>query len=119
MASAIVVLLPAELPRLTPDWKLSRLTQGGRDELIEVRVRCAPAEAPVKKAWREKPSIADVKLALGEIAKSYPPDAQPAEREIVGKVKDRLGPEVTRDQVRKALKTSPLRGRRGYRSTKA
>jgi hypothetical protein len=111
-------VLPAELPRLTPDWELSRLTQGGCVELIEVRVQCAPAEPPVKKAWREKPSNADVKSTLVKIAKGYPPDAQPAEHEIFGKVKDRLGPEVTRDQVRKALKTSPLHGRRGYRSTK-
>src|SRR5262249_58306496 len=55
------VVLLAELPRLRPDWRLSRLVRvgcdgcdgeigrGGRDEFIDVRVRRPPAE-PVKKA---------------------------------------------------------------------
>jgi len=113
-------VLPAELPRLTPDWELSRLTQGDRDEFIEVRVQRTSAKPPVKKAWRNKPSNADVRSALAEIAKGYPPDARPAEKEILRKVRDhRLGSGATRSQVRAALKTSSLHGRRGHRSTKA
>ena len=36
-------VLPAELPRLRPDMQLSRLTLGGRDEFIDVRIRRAPS----------------------------------------------------------------------------
>jgi hypothetical protein len=111
-------VLLAELPRLSPKWELSRLTQGGRDEFIEVRVQRTPAEL-LKKAWREKPSDTDVRSALADVAKSYSPGARPAEKEILGKVRDhRLGSGATREQVRDALKTSPLHGRRGYRGSK-
>jgi hypothetical protein len=111
-------VLPTELPRLTPDWELSRLTQGGRDEFIEVRIQRAPDEPPAKKTWREKPSNAQVESALADIAKGYPAGAQPAADEVLDKIRKRLGPEVTRSQVRAALKKSVLHGRRGYRSTK-
>jgi hypothetical protein len=111
-------VLPAELPRLSPEWELSRLAQDGRDEFIEVRVQRTPAELP-KKAWRNKPSDANVRLALADVEKLYPLDARPPEKEILGKVRDhRLGSGATREQVRDELKTSRLRGRRGYRGTK-
>jgi hypothetical protein len=37
------VVTPAELPRLMPDWALSRLTLGGRDEFVGVQVWRAPS----------------------------------------------------------------------------
>jgi hypothetical protein len=109
-------VLPAELPRLTPDWELSRLTFGGRDDFINVRVRRAPAE-PVKKAWRERPTKAAVRDSMKQVAQTYPPDAQPPFSEIWDRLKERL-PGVSRDVARKALKqyTPHLVGRQGYRS---
>ena len=109
-------LLPAELPRLTPDWELSRLTLGGRDDFIDVRVRRVPAE-PVKKAWRGRPNKAAVKAAMGQVAQTYPPDAKPPFPEIQDKL-EKLLPGVTREVARDALKqyAPHLAGRRGYRS---
>jgi hypothetical protein len=62
-----------------------------------------------------------VEAAFLEIAKDYAPGAQPSEDEIWGKLKDRLGPNVSRKQMRDGLKNAAphLRGRRGYRSTKS
>jgi hypothetical protein len=110
------ILLPAELPRLTPDWELSRLTLSGRDDFIDVRVRRVPAE-PVKKAWRGRPDKAAVKDAMKAVAKAYPLDAQPPFSEIQNKL-EKILPEVTRKVARDALKqyAPHLVGRRGYRS---
>jgi hypothetical protein len=113
-------VLPAELPRLTPDWELSRLCRGTSDEFIEVHVRRPPAE-PVKKAWRKRPDKSALKAAMTGIARGYQPDAQPSLNEIWNALKGRLGPNVTRQQARDALKdyAPHLRGRPGYRSTKS
>lgn len=107
---------PVELPRLRPDWELSRLIVGTRDEFIDVRVRRIAAE-PIKKAWRKKPANRDVEAAMVEIAKIYPPGARPGEAEIWAKLKGCLG-DVTREQARNTLaKRAPhLQGQRGYRS---
>jgi hypothetical protein len=109
-------VLPAELPRLTPDWELSRLTFGGRDDFINVRVRRAPAE-PVKKAWRKRPNKAAVRDSMKQVAQTYPLDAQPPFSEIWDRLKE-LSPGVTREVAREALKqyAPHLVGRRGYRS---
>jgi hypothetical protein len=112
-------LLPAELPRLAPDWELSRLTRDGRDEFIDVRVRHAPA-APVKRAWRESPSRGALKNAAEDVAQRYPHGAKPSFKEFWGALK-KLIPGVTRTDAQTALKdyAPQLRGRRGYRSTKS
>lgn len=109
-------VVPAELPRLTPDWELSQLTFGGRDDFINVRVRRAPAE-PVKKAWRKRPNKAAVRDAMKQVAQTYPPDAQPPFSEIWDSLKELL-PGVTREVAREALKQQAphLVGRPGYRS---
>jgi hypothetical protein len=112
------VILPAELARLVPDWKLLRLTLDGRDEFLAARVRRRPAEW-VKKAWRERPDQAAIKNATLNIAKKYPPGTQPpSASEFWGELKELLGPTVTRKQARDALKdyASHLIGRRGYHS---
>jgi hypothetical protein len=107
-----------ELARLSPDWNLSRLCRGDLDEFVEARVRRA-ATNPVKRNWRKLPSDPDVENAMFEIAKAYGPDAHPAFNDVWDALKTSLGPEVTRDQVRKVLGKkafSHLRGQRGYRS---
>jgi hypothetical protein len=111
-------VLPAELPRLKPDWELSRLTCGENDEFIDVRVRHAPAE-PVKKTWRNKPSDKDVAATMKQVAADYPSGAQPSVKEIWFELEYQLTEEVTRKQVREAIKNHApqLRGRRGHRST--
>lgn len=96
------VLLPAELPRLTPDWGLSRLMLDGRDEFIGVRARRMPAE-PVQRAWREPIAKADLKAAAEAIAQIYA-GTQPSEEEFWGKLKDQTGrQDLTREEARKAL----------------
>jgi hypothetical protein len=119
-------VLSAELPRLTPDWGLSRLIRDGRDEFIAVRVRRVPAE-PIKKTWKDKPTQVEVDAAMVEIAKGYPPaqeyppDApRPSFDDIWEALKGRCGA-VTRRQARDALdnRASHLRGQPGYRSTKS
>lgn len=109
-------VLVAELPRLRPDWELSRLVLGTSDEFIDVRVRRVPAE-PIKKAWREKPTKKAVEAAMLDIAKGYPPGARPGEAKILAKLKARL-PGATRAQERDAVKKCAphLRGQRGYSS---
>ena len=109
-------VLPAELPRLRPDWELSRLRLGARDEFIDARVRRAPAE-PVKKSWRERPTKEALQTAMEEIAKTYPADARPSFKEIWDALKDRLGADLPRQDALAALSYAPhLRGRRGHRS---
>lgn len=104
-------VLPAELPRLTPDWELSRLMLDGRDEFINVRVRRTPAE-PVKKAWRAKPSLAELKLVIVDIALGYPqaqerPETRPSFEEVWIKLRAHFETEIPRDDVRKALDVAP------------
>lgn len=53
------VVLPVELPRLVPDWSLSRLTLGGHDELVDVRIWHAPSALAATEA-------ADVAAFAGE-----------------------------------------------------
>jgi hypothetical protein len=112
-------VLPVELVRLRPDWSLSRLCLGERDEFIAARVRRAPTK-PVKSRWREHSPEAVVHEVMHEIAEGYPPGARPAFAEILKALRghDRLGPEVTRAQAQNALKkVAPhLRGQRGYRA---
>jgi hypothetical protein len=112
-------VLPAELPRLKPDWELSRLTVDGRDVFIDVRIRRAPS-APVKKNWREPSSEKVLKSVMQDIERPYPPDAKPPFKEIFAALRDRL-PDLPRDVARNALiKYAPrLCGRRGYRGTKS
>src|SRR5262249_10844109 len=83
-----LAVLPAELPRLTPDWDLSRLRRGERDEFIDVRGWGAPAE-PSKKAWRgNKPSAAAVRDAVRKIADQHPADTPPpSEPQIIARLK--------------------------------
>jgi hypothetical protein len=114
-------VLPAELARLTPDWELSRLCRGAKDEFISVRVRLAPA-VPVKKAWRKSPTNAELKAAAEALAETYPPGAQPSFNDFSTALKAYLGqPDLPRADARRALNYAPqLRGRRGYRgSTKS
>ena len=83
-----------------------------------VCVRRPPGE-PVKRTWREKPSDEAVETAILDFAKGYSTGAYPSEDEFLGAARGRLGPEVTRQQVRDALNLHPhLKGRRGYPSTK-
>jgi hypothetical protein len=104
-----------ELPRLAPDWELSRLTRGADDEFIDVQVRHATAR-PIN--WRKKPSDKDVADAMKRVAAKYPADAQPSEKEVWFELEYDLKEEVARNQVRAAIKNHApqLHGRRGYRS---
>jgi hypothetical protein len=111
------VISPIELPRLYPDWKLSRLRRGDRDEWLDARVRRTPVELPKREP---KPKKSDLKIAMEEVAATYPPGAHPPSEEIWRALDDLAGPGVTRAQAREALaKYAPqLRGQRGYRSTR-
>jgi hypothetical protein len=109
-------VLPVELQRLQPDWRLSRLCLGERDEFVDVRVRRAPD--PVEPAQRRKrPSRAELKAAMEEIAREAARAPAPTEQEVWNGLKARLG-QVSRQDARGAIaKYAPqLRGRRGYRS---
>jgi hypothetical protein len=106
---------PVELVRLRPDWTVSRLCRGERDEFIDVRARRAPTR-PIKQRWRERPSKAELRDAMRDIAKGFAADAHPSEAAVLKALEDRL-PETTRQQARDAIaEYAPrLRGRRGYR----
>ena len=112
-------VLCAELPRLEPDWQLSRLVLSGRDEFIDVRVQRAPTE-PVKKAWRKPYTDDELKPATEALAKTYEPGKQPAFKDFWDALKKAL-PDVTREQAQHALQqfAPQLRGRRGYHSPKS
>jgi hypothetical protein len=101
-----------ELPRLSPDWGLSRLCRDHRDEWLDSRVRRAPVEPPKREP---KPKKSDLKIAMEEVAATYPPGAHPPSGEIWRALDDLAGPGVTRAQARAALaKYAPhLRGERG------
>jgi hypothetical protein len=69
--------------------------------------------------WRDKPSGENIKAAMLDIAKEYPDGAHPPETEIWSKLKDRLGPSVSRNQARSAYEYAPhLKGQRGRHWTK-
>jgi hypothetical protein len=112
-------VLSAELPRLVPDWQLSRLVLSGRDEFIDVRVQRAATE-PVKKAWRKPYTDDELKPATEALAKTYEPGKQPAFKDFWDALKKAL-PDITREQAHDALQqfAPHLRGRRGYHSTKS
>jgi hypothetical protein len=112
-------VLSAEMPRLVPDWRLSRLVLRGNDEFIDVRVQHAPTE-PVKKAWRKPYTDDELKPATEALAKTYGPGEQPSFEVFWNALQDRL-PEITRRQAQHALKkfAPHLRGRPGHRSTKS
>ena len=102
----------AELPRLSLDWKLSRLRRGDRDEWLDARVHRASAESPKRKPI--KPKKNDLKVAMEEVAATYPPGAHPPEEEIWDRLKVLL-PGLPRAKARFALENyAPhLRGKRG------
>jgi hypothetical protein len=95
-------LVPALLPRLIPDWVLSRLTRDGRDEYIDVRVRPMPATA-IPRPWQEKPSRDELKDAVEDAAEAYSSEDPPLFDEFWAAVKIRA-PGTTQIQMRKALK---------------
>jgi hypothetical protein len=101
-----------ELPRLEPDWKLSRLCRDDRDEWLDARVRRAPVELPKREP---KPKKSDLKIAMKEVAATYPPGAHPPSEEIWRALDDLAGPGVTRAQAREALAqyAPQLRSERG------
>ena len=103
-------LSPLDLPRLDPDWPLSRLTRDGRDAYVEVRVR-HPIE-PVKR-WRKKPPPQEVKAVLLEIVEAEPTWSG---TKLENALRERLSKDVTRAMARKAIErwapqTVKLRGR--------
>jgi hypothetical protein len=113
-------VLPAELARLAPDWALSRLTRDGRDEFIDVRVRCPLAE-PIKKAWREPISKAELRAAAEVIAETCGPGTRLSELEFWTKLKNQTGrPDLTRRDARTALDdyVPQLKIQSGYHRTK-
>jgi hypothetical protein len=96
-------LVPALLPRLTPDWELSRLTRGGRDEYIDVRVRPMPA-TDIPRPWQPKPSPEQIKAAAEAIAKDHPPpDGWLPFAKFWAELKARAGAGVTKRQALRAL----------------
>jgi hypothetical protein len=95
-------LAPALLPRLTPDWDLSRLTRDGRDEYTDVRVR-RPAAEPVKATWRERIPEKALENAMQDIARTYEGRPRPRFKDVLKEMRDRLGSDLPRDVVRNAL----------------
>jgi hypothetical protein len=98
-------LVPALLPRLTPDWELSRLTRDDRDdrdEYIDVQVRPMPA-TDIPRPWQKKPSRDELKDAVEDAAEAYSSGDPPLFDEFWAAVKIRA-PGTTQIQMRKALK---------------
>lgn len=67
---------------------------------------------PVKKAWRAKPSLAELKLVIVDIALGYPqaqerPETRPSFEEVWIKLRAHFETEIPRDDVRKALDVAP------------
>jgi hypothetical protein len=113
------IVLPTELPRLTQDWRLSRLMLDGCDEFIDVRVRRAPT-TPLKKTWRDKPSDDEVEAAMRAYDHTYPLENDPPSiAEVVKAIRDgvegkRAGvPGATQQQIEDAVKKCAPRLRRG------
>jgi hypothetical protein len=104
---------PIELQRLSPDWRLSRLCRGDHDEFVEARVRWEPVE-PVEPVARKRVFKADLEAAILEIARGYPLGVRPPFKKIKAELEAHFGSEMTRQQVRDALKKAPqLRRERG------
>jgi hypothetical protein len=105
-----------ELPRLRPDWGLSRLCRGELDEYVDARVRRAPVEPVVgKPAPKSDLKAADLKAAILKIAQDYPPGVRrPTFEEIKAALEAHFGSELIRQQARDALDYAPqLRRERG------
>jgi hypothetical protein len=92
-----------ELPRLTPDFELSRLTRGGQDQYIEARVRRAATE-PMKASWRNPIPEADVKAATEAIENECAPGTLLSEADFWARLKKRTGrSDLPRQVARNAL----------------
>src|SRR5262249_27760107 len=90
---------PAELPRLTLDWRLSRLMGGAGDGFIAVTLRAAPAEA----AKKAPPALDALQAAMRAVAGGFP-DGTPRPTEAqVATLMRALIPGITRADVRFAL----------------
>jgi hypothetical protein len=116
------MVLPVELPRLTPDWELSRLCRNGEDEFIHVRVRRRPAEPGPRKAWREPVPKTDLKAATGAIVQACEPGAQLSESDFWKKLKEQTGrSDLPRQDARTALNeyAPQLKIRPGYHRPKS
>jgi hypothetical protein len=115
-------VLSVELPRLTPDWELSRLCRNGEDKFIHVRVRRRPAEPGPKKAWRQPISKTDLKAATEAIVQACEPGAQLSESDFWDKLKERTGrSDLPRQDARTALNeyAPQLKIQPGYHSVKS
>jgi hypothetical protein len=114
-------ILPAELPRLIPDWELARLILGDRGEFIAVRVRRPPVE-PVKATWREQIPEKALENAMKDIALAHEGKARPREKDVVKEMRDRLKrTDLPRDVILDALKNyapqlKRVRGQRDFKS---
>jgi len=103
-------ILSAELPRLTPDWRLSRLVCDGGggdlpDKFIDVRVRRPPAKPVV----RAKPTQDQVDAAAKDLLETRSPDSLTEEE--VQTALESLG--ATREQVRAGIKNAGASRPRG------
>lgn len=111
-------LLPAELPRLIPDWELARLTLGDRDEFTAVRVRRSPAK-PVKATCREQIPEKALENTMRDIALAHEGKPRPREKDIVEEMRNRLGrPDLPRDVIRSAVKSYAPQLKRARGETK-
>ena len=64
-------VMPVELLRLKPEWSATRLTLGGQDQFVAVRVRRAAAAN--KFTWKDnKPTQGAVNNAMTTLATTYP-----------------------------------------------
>jgi hypothetical protein len=80
---------PLELPRLVPDWELSRLVRDGEGVvLLEVRVRRRSTE-PIKTNWRGPILRDELKVAAEAIAQEYAPGTRLSESDFWARLKDR------------------------------
>jgi hypothetical protein len=111
-------LAPALLPRLTPDWELSRLMRAGQDAWFEVRVRPIPA-IDIPRPWQPKPAPEAIEFAAKEIAEAHPPpDGQLSFANFWAALKAKAGVGVSKRQALAALNTyAPhLRGQPGIKT---
>jgi hypothetical protein len=66
------------------------------------------ASAAIPTRWHKRPSKVDLKAAMGEIERDYPPGTRPPAFEIIWvRMKALLGPDVTRQIARDALDDFP------------
>jgi hypothetical protein len=98
---------PLELPRLAPDWELSRLARGDVDVLLEARVRRRSTE-PVKGNWREPISKDELRIAAEAIAKKCAPGERLSAPEFWSRLKDQTKrPDLPRKVARDAFDYVP------------